>query len=152
MCGRSDRHGEPVIVSACLLGLRTRFDGAHCRREEVLAACADCVPLPVCPEQLGGLPTPRPPAEIESGTARDVLSGAARIVNEHGLDVTAHFRRGAQAVAEIAELLGVRRAILKEGSPSCGVRRIKRAGRDVPGEGVTAALLRRLGVELSAVE
>ena len=151
----SDRHdcpSEPVLVSACLLGLCTRFDASHCRRDKVVAACADRVPVPVCAEQLGGLPTPRPPAEIERGDGGDVLAGSARIANNRDEDVTEHFLRGAQAVAHIVEVLGIRRAILKEGSPSCGVRRIKRAGRDLPGEGVTAALLRQRGVSLRGVE
>ena len=152
MCDHRDDQREPVLVSAFLLGLCTRFDGDHRRRDEAVAACAGCVPVPVCPEQLGGLPTPRPPAEIERGSGEDVLGRTARILNDRGDDVTAQFLRGAQAALEIVELLGIRRAILKEGSPSCGVCRIKRGELDVPGEGVTAALLRRAGVALHGIE
>jgi uncharacterized protein YbbK (DUF523 family) len=152
MSNGREPHAEPVLVSACLLGLCTRFDGAHCRREEVIAACDGCVPVPVCPEQLGGLPTPRPPAEIMSGDGVDVLSGTARLLNDRGEDVTEHFLRGAEAAATIAEQLGIRRAILKEGSPSCGVQRIKRAGEDLAGEGVTTALLRQRGVSVQGIE
>ncbi|NLW50197.1 MAG: DUF523 domain-containing protein [Candidatus Brocadiaceae bacterium] len=143
---------QPVLVSACLLGLCTRFDGRHCRRDDVVAACRRLAAVPVCPEQLGGLATPRPPAEIEHGSGEDVLAGSARVVNDRGECVTSHFLHGAQAVAEVARLLDIRRAILKEGSPSCGVARIKRADRDVRGEGVTAALLRRMGVNVDGVE
>jgi len=141
----------PIIVSACLLGLTTRYNGADCRREAVVALAGDCVLVPVCPEQLGGLPTPREPAEINAGTGEDVLDGRSRVANRLNADATAPFLRGAEAVARLAELVGARRALLKEGSPSCGVRQIKRAGRDVPGPGVTAALLRRKGVQVDGI-
>jgi uncharacterized protein YbbK (DUF523 family) len=147
-----NRRREPMLVSACLLGLCTRFDGKDCRSDEAVAACEDCVPVPVCPEQLGGLPTPRPPAEIERGDGRDVLAGTSRILNEQGADVTAQFLQGARATADIARLLGIRRALLKEGSPSCGVRRIKRGERDLAGGGVTAVLLQHEGVRVQGVE
>lgn len=146
------RAGAPVLVSACLLGIRTRFDGGHCRRREVLALAADRVLIPVCPEQLGGLPTPRVPAEIEAGTGQDVLAGRTRVIGTDGSEVTANFVRGAEAAARIAGQAGARRAILKEGSPSCGLRRITRAGRDVAGPGVTAALLRRRGLQVEGLE
>jgi uncharacterized protein YbbK (DUF523 family) len=121
-----NRRREPMLVSACLLGLCTRFDGKDCRSDEAVAACEDCVPVPVCPEQLGGLPTPRPPAEIERGDGRDVLAGTSRILNEQGADVTAQFLQG--------------------------VRRIKRGERDLAGGGVTAVLLQHEGVRVQGVE
>jgi len=142
----------PVLVSACLLGLPTRYDGGDCRRRELLDALAGSWLVPVCPEQLGGLPTPRAESEFDCGSGEDVLDGRARLVSSRGDDVTDCFLRGAWAAAELARLLGVRRALLKEGSPSCGVRRVWRAGRVVEGCGVAAALLRRLGVEIEGIE
>jgi len=142
----------PILVSACLLGLPTRYNGAHCRREEVLALANGHVLIPACPEQLGGLPTPREAAEINQGAGEDVLDGRAQVVSRRGADVTANFLRGAKAVAHLAELFGARRAILKESSPSCGVRRIKRAGQDVRGAGVTTALLLRKGIQVDGIE
>jgi len=142
----------PILVSACLLGLPTRYNGAHCRRREVLALAADHVLIPACPEQLGGLSTPREAAEISQGSGEDVLDGRAQVINGSGTDVTANFLRGAEAVAQLAELVGARRAVLKEGSPSCGVRRLTRAGADVRGPGVTTALLLRKGIEVDGIE
>ncbi len=143
---------EPVLVSACLLGLRTRYDGASERREAVIEALRGCWVVPLCPEQLGGLPTPRTPAEIENGDGCTVLDGLAMVVARDGCDVTAEYLRGAAEAMKVAELFSVRRAVLKEGSPACGVRRIRRAGGDVSGMGVAAALLHRRGVELDGRE
>ncbi len=143
---------DPILVSACLLGLPTRYNGAHCLRDNVLALTCEHTVIPACPEQLGGLPTPREPAEINQGNGVDVLDGRARVVDGLGTDVTAHYMRGAEAIARIAELLGARKAILKEGSPSCGVRRIRRAGADARGPGLAAALLQRKGVQVEGIE
>ena len=97
--------------------------------------------VPVCPEQLGGLPTPRPRSEIESGDGSDVLDGRSRVIDAEGAEVTERFLRGARLTAELAQLAGARRAIFKEGSPSCGVSRIRRADSDLEGSGVTTASL-----------
>ncbi len=148
---KTDTHA-PVLVSACLLGLRTRWDAGHCRSERVLAAVRGGCAIPICPEQMGGLPTPRPPAEISEGDGRDVLDGRAKVIGEDSRDVTENYLRGAREVLRLAELSSVRRAILKEGSPACGTCRIKRNGADVPGMGVTAALLKRRGIELEGIE
>jgi len=140
-----------ILVSACLLGLPARYDGGHCRSAEVLALAGRCHLVPVCPEQLGGLSTPRPPSEMEHGDGSDVLDGRARVLSTEGTNVTDNFLRGAGAAAQIAETCGATRAILKEGSPSCGVSRITRAGQAVEGEGTTAALLRRKGLRVDGI-
>ena len=129
---------EPVLVSACLLGLRTRYDGGRLSEPLAEALLGHYRVIPVCPEQLGGLPTPRPPAEILGGDGAEVLSGTARVVNAQGEDVTRAFLCGAEEVLRLARLFGVRRAFLKAGSPSCGLDPL----------GVTAALLLREGLEL----
>lgn len=124
------------LVSGCLLGLVCRYDGRvkeypECRRELV-----GKVYVPVCPEQLGGLSTPREPADLVGGDGAAVLAGLARVVTRSGVDVTANFVRGAEQVLRIARELQVSGVLLKSGSPSCGAGRVL---------GVTAALLRREG-------
>jgi len=149
--GGPDGKREIVLVSACLLGIPTRYDGGHCRCDEVLEGEDERYLIPVCPEQLGGLPTPRVPAQIDRGDGRDVLGGSARVVRRDGEDVTENYLRGARETLEIARTVGATRALLKEKSPACGVTCIKRADADVPGMGVTAALLEQNGIELEAV-
>jgi len=140
---------EPrVLVSACLLGVRCRYDGNTAEdptlRQELRGACV----VPVCPEQLGGLPTPRSPSEINGGDGNDVLKGRAHVLNEAGEDVTAAFVRGAQEALRLAVSFGCQRAILKSRSPSCGSGQIYHQGKLVPGDGVTAALLKVHGIQV----
>lgn len=137
---------DVVVVSACLLGLPTRYDGSSEASPEVKEAAGDRVLVPVCPEQSGGLPTPRPPHFFERGTGEDVLRGRTRVVNEAGGDATEDFLRGARMMLRVAELVGAREAWLKEKSPSCGVRWTTSSGETVPGAGVATALLRQHGI------
>lgn len=148
----SNRPDSPVLVSACLLGLKTRWDGSNCRSEQALQAISGECAIPICPEQLGGLPTPRIPAEISRGDGYNVLDGQAMVIAKDGRDVTENYLRGAQQVLKLAEMFSAHRAILKEGSPSCGVCCIKRQGADVSGVGVTAALLERRGIAVEGIE
>lgn len=144
-----------VLVSACLLGLKTRYDGRSAEDADVIEIAGATQVIPVCPEQLGGLPTPRPRAEIcstgenageDHADGADVLKGAARVVNEHGTDVTERFLEGARAVVQITGMTGAKVALLKEKSPSCGVRLICKRGETVEGSGVTTAMLRANGI------
>ncbi len=137
------------MVSACLLGAACAYDGEG-REDEVLrATLVGRWVVPVCPEQLGGLPTPRSPAEITGGSGRDVLCGRARVRTRCGRDVTREFRRGADETARLARLLGCRVAVFKPRSPSCGPRGHYdgsfTAGL-IEGTGVAAEALRRQGV------
>ncbi|HOB87336.1 MAG TPA: DUF523 domain-containing protein [Bacillota bacterium] len=132
------------LVSACLLGINSRYDGGDNRSEKVLEFLKGRHAVPVCPEQLGGLPTPRRPAEICGGGGKEVLEGGAAVRCPDGTDVTEAFIRGAEQVLRIARLTGAREAILKSGSPSCGRGWIKDGsftGSRRRGDGVTAALL-----------
>ena len=134
-----------VLVSACLLGVACRYDGRdnRCRRLDELAALA--APVPVCPEQLGGLPTPRTPAERLGG----------RVLTRDGRDVTGAFRRGADEVLRLTGFYGARFALLKSRSPSCGAGFIydgSFSGRLTPGDGVAAAALRGAGVRVFTEE
>ena len=139
---------EVIIVSACLLGLPTRYDGCPSANDEVLSAIGSRVVVPVCPEQLGGLPTPRSPYFLECGNGEDVLAGRSRVVNEDGGDATEEFLRGAHTVVRIAELAGAREAWLKEKSPSCGVSWTAASEGTATGPGVTTALLRSRGIRV----
>ncbi|MCO6009088.1 DUF523 domain-containing protein [Actinoallomurus purpureus] len=146
---------ERILVSACLLGRPVRYDGTGKRSDHRVFERwrAEGRLVPVCPEVRGGLPVPRPPAEIHGGLGGDVLDGRARVLTRDGADVTEHFLEGARQALDEARAHGVRMAILKESSPSCGVARIYDgtfSGTGVPGEGVTTALLERHGIAVFA--
>lgn len=129
------------LCSACLLGIRCKYNGRSALNKKVVKLSKSEVLIPVCPEQLGGLPTPREPAEIRG----------KRVVTRSGKDVTENFKRGAEQVLKLAKLFHVREAILKQGSPSCGCGKIydgSFAGKIVKGYGVTAALLKKNGVKI----
>lgn len=104
---------ENILISACLLGEKCRFDGRDSRIHELEEA--DVNWIPVCPEELGGLGTPRPAAEIQPD---------GRIINNEGKDVTSAFQKGSEDAMKIAESNGCRKAVLKSKSPSCGKNRI----------------------------
>lgn len=139
-------YNGPVIVSACLLGLRTRYDGKDAFSVEAVSLLEGRTIVPVCPEQLGGLPTPRPAAAISGGDGTDVIAGASAVVALGGVDVTVQFVKGAMDTLQIARLCGAQEAYLKEKSPSCGASLICRGGECVRGMGVTAALLASEGI------
>ncbi|MCI5158829.1 MAG: DUF523 domain-containing protein [Candidatus Electrothrix sp. AUS1_2] len=126
------------LISSCLVGLCTRYDGRSKPDKRCLQYLDDFFYIPVCPEQLGGLPTPRPPAELRGGDGMDVLTGFASVVSQEDRDVTKEFLAGAEAVLQIARAQNIRLALLKARSPSCGVRQL----------GVTAALLEVNGIRL----
>jgi uncharacterized protein YbbK (DUF523 family) len=143
------------LCSACLLGINCKFDSHSKTYGRVLNLTKDEVLIPVCPELFGGQSTPRPDAEIVGGTGEDVLNGKARVLDKNGKDVTAQFTRGAEEVLRIAGIYGIKEAILKQRSPSCGSGEISdgtfsRAHRK--GDGVTTALLKRNGIKVSSEE
>jgi len=154
-----------ILVSACLVGIPCRYDGGSCPHDQLQALAAQGGVLPFCPEAAGGLPTPRPPAEIQGGTGGDVLplvpgpkdqgEGRAQVMNIEGKDVTAEFLAGAQKALCVARRWGIKEAILKARSPSCGVSQIydgSFSGRLAEGDGVTAALLKREGIIVRSEE
>ncbi|MBC7130251.1 DUF523 domain-containing protein [Candidatus Bathyarchaeota archaeon] len=129
------------LCSACLLGIQCRYDGGHSFNNKVVELLKKEVLIPVCPEQLGGLPTPREPAEIKNG----------KVVTKSGIDVTENFQRGAEQTLRLAKLMGIKEAILKQKSPSCGCGKIYDGtftGRIINGDGVTTALLKRNGIKV----
>jgi uncharacterized protein YbbK (DUF523 family) len=140
------------MFSACLLGVGCRYDGASSENAGILELWKKEGGIVVCPEQLGGLSTPRPASTIDGGDGLAVLDGGARIINERGQDVTENFLRGATACSRLAVLSGVEIAYLKGGSPSCGLRRTSVTWLRSPGCGVTAALLSRRGIKIVEVD
>lgn len=141
---------EKILVSRCLLGHAVRYDGgAHDPIGLLLQWQAEGRVVALCPEVAGGLPTPRPPAEIPGGAGAAVLDGRLAVRTAAGEDVSAAFLAGAQVALALVREHGIRIAILKARSPSCGNLENydgSFSGRRVAGEGVTAALLRRAGV------
>ena len=140
-----------ILVSACLVGCRSRYDAAipAFRDARLKRWWDDGLLLPFCPETAGGLPVPRPPAEISGGTGQAVLAGDARVLTRAGADVTDNFATGARLALAAVRHFGIDVVLLKEGSPSCGKTRIYDGsfrGRTVPGQGVAAALLAHQGV------
>lgn len=157
------------VVSACLAGLRCRYDGGSCEYPRVVELVRSRLAIPVCPEQLGGLPTPRLPARIVKGGVapgessscipesagnerpaggEEVIRGVARVMNSRGEDVTGQFIRGAEECLRVARLVKADGAILKSGSPSCGSSADGASGEGRPTDGVTTALLRRNGIRI----
>ncbi|WP_282285386.1 DUF523 domain-containing protein [Pseudomonas sp. PS02302] len=141
---------EKILVSRCLLGHRVRYDGGAHGPFDLLAVWqAQGRVVPLCPEVAGGLPTPRPPAEIPGGQGGAVLDGWLPVLTDGGEDVTLAFIAGADAALELIARHGIRLAVLKARSPSCGnVENYDGSfsGTRVAGEGVTAAALKRAGV------
>mgnify|MGYP005913915241 CR=1 FL=1 len=130
-----------ILISACLLGARCRYDGVSKLQRWISDLAERHILVPVCPEQLGGLPTPRPPAERRGD----------RVMTRDGGDVTAQYRRGAEEALRLCRLLGCEAALLKERSPSCGSGAIYDGtftGTVTEGWGTAAALLRRHGVRV----
>ena len=129
-----------IIVSACLLGEPCRYDGKSKPCQAVLGLQKNCELIPVCPEVMGGLPTPRPASEIQSDGS---------VLNCEGKDVTEEYRRGAETVLQIARQNGCGIAILKEKSPACGKGRVydgNFTGTLTDGNGVCAELLTKNGI------
>lgn len=140
-----------IIVSACLVGIDCRYNGGSSPDSRIEELVKSGSAIPVCPEQLGGCPTPRPPAEISGGTGADVLDGKCRVAGKNGEDKTAEFIKGAEEVLKIAGLVGAKKAILKSKSPSCGCGVVYDgtfSGNLIEGNGVTAQLLLRNGIEV----
>ncbi len=140
------------LVSACLLGIQCTWRGNDASsNERIIELSQSELLIPVCPEQLGGLPTPRPPQELQSTTGEDILDGNGIVKNSEGTDVTYQFIRGAYESLEIAKRLGIDEFIGKFGSPSCGCGQIYDGSfsrKLVPGNGVTTALLERNGIRV----
>lgn len=140
-----------IMVSGCLMGCECRYKGDHCKCERLIALAEKHTLIPICPEQMGGLATPRDPAEIVGN----------RVISNYGRDVTEQYEKGAQTALYLAKLNGAQIAVLKANSPSCGKGMIydgSFSGKKIPGNGVTAELFLSSGLyvfhenELDALE
>lgn len=130
-----------ILCSACLLGINCRWDGKNNLNKKVLKLAKEKILIPVCPEILGGLPTPREMAEKRG----------SKVITKSGKDVTKFFKKGANEVLKIGKIFGAKKAILKQKSPSCGSGQIYDgtfSGKIVKGDGVTAALLKAYGIKV----
>lgn len=133
------------LCSACLLGLNCRYDGKIKANEKILKLASKDVLIPFCPEQLGGLATPRMAAEQKGD----------KVVTMNGVDVTENFRQGAKQALKLARIFGCSEAILKQRSPSCGCGQIYDgtfSGTIIKGDGVTADLLKKNGIKAKTEE
>ncbi len=135
-----------ILVSACLLGINCKYNGDNNKNEQVEKYLKDKKFILVCPEQLGGMSTPRNPSEIINLDEDNIIEGNTIVINNKNLDVTEEFKKGALETLKIAKIYGCKKAILKEGSPSCGSSFIYDGsfkGKKVNGSGVTTSLLRQ---------
>jgi uncharacterized protein YbbK (DUF523 family) len=131
----------PCLVSACLVGLCTRYDGCLKTNDDCLRTLMGRHWIPVCPEQLGGLATPRPAADLVDGDGHAVLAGTAQVLTKDGVDVSQPFIKGAEQVLQVARLQGSTLFLAKSGSPSCGLGTCP---------GVTTALLLANGLQVQS--
>lgn len=136
---------EKILISACLIGDKVRYDGKSNYNPKVQNLLEKYELVPFCPEVEGGLSIPRIPCERYNG----------KVINKDGKNVTKYFEKGADLALNICQYLGIRIAILKENSPSCGTKKVyngKFEGKLIPGEGVTAELLKRKGIKVISEE
>lgn len=139
------------LVSACLCGVNCKYNGKNNLNLTFMELMQEGEVIPVCPEQLGGLATPRTPAEIANGSGQDVLTGNSRVITRDGQDVTDNYIQGARETLKIAQLAGVDTAILKSRSPSCGSGCIYDGSfsyKTRKADGVTSALLKEHGIRV----
>jgi len=144
-----------ILVSGCLIGQKCRYNMLSEEIPELKEMVEKGEAIPVCPEQLGGLPTPRPPAEIKGGDGIKVIAGKARVVNSEGQDVTQKFVKGASDTLVIAKDKNITEAVFKSRSPACGCGSIYDGtfrGRLRDGDGVAAALLKKHGIKVITEE
>lgn len=137
-----DNKNKPKLMSACLLGVRCRWDAKFKPCEKAIELFKQGDIIPVCPEQLGGLPTPRIPQEIQKD---------GRVLNKEGKDVTENFKKGAEETLRIAKLLGVKEFIGKSKSPSCGFGKTYDGTFSdtlIDSNGITADLLSKNGIKV----
>lgn len=140
-----------IVVSACLLGVNCKYNGKNNDNEKVKEFLKDKEFIIVCPEQLGGLTTPRQPSEINYKDGKEVLKGNSKVLSCEEKDVTENFLKGAEESLKIAKIYNCKKALLKESSPSCGCNYIydgSFTGNKISGMGVTAALFQENNIEV----
>ncbi len=142
---------EKALISRCLLGEKCRWDGQIIKYDvDNMRQSNEFVAI--CPEMDGGLSCPRPKAEIHNGDGFNVLDGKSSVLNAEGAIITDNYLKGAQRALNLALTMNIRKVLLKDKSPSCGVKHIYNDGKLIDGMGVTAALLQRHNLELISIE
>jgi uncharacterized protein YbbK (DUF523 family) len=152
-----------IIVSACLAGFNTRYDRTNCGHPEIIELVASGKAIPLCPEQLGGLPTPRPAISFVGGDGKDLIEKfgvqlptpnsqlkTVFAIGIDGSDYSQNLINGTNEALKIAKMFNVRKVILKDGSPSCGVFRVWVNSQKTEGCGVTTAVLKKNGIIVEA--
>ncbi|MCR1962281.1 DUF523 domain-containing protein [Clostridium perfringens] len=140
-----------ILISGCLCGVNCKYNGENNLNENILKLLKEGRAVIACPEQLGGLKTPRIPSEIVGGTGKDVLKGKAKVLGKDGTDVTKEFLKGAYETLNIAKSINAEYVILKAKSPSCGLGVIYSGnfnGEKKEGNGVTCELLLQNGFKV----
>ena len=136
---------EKILVSACLLGTNCKYNGENNYSEDIMEFLKDYEIIPICPEIMGGLQTPRPASEIKG----------EKVINILGADVTDSFQKGAEETLKLAKLLNVKKALLKAKSPSCGNGKIYDGnfnGNLIAGDGITTKLLKENNIEVITIK
>ena len=134
-----------ILVSACLVGINCKYSGGNNYNQKIFDLVKEGKAIPICPEQLGGLNTPRKPVELK------VINGKKYAIDNEGNDLTENFERGALEVLNLAKNLNINKAILQPRSPSCGVNKIYSGNFDnklVDGNGILAELLKQNGIDV----
>lgn len=150
---KSTSSNEPIMVSACLLGIKCTYNCEIRKNDEVIKLAKRKILIPFCPEQLGGMSTPRIGMSIVEGSGEAVLDYETKVMNEEYDDITSHFLMGAEESMKYATLFNVKIAIMRDKSPSCGVYQIynRKIGEEkylVNGRGVSTAQLIRYGLKI----
>jgi len=142
---------KKFIISACLIGKNCFYDGTSRQESQIKDLVESGAAIALCPEELGGLKTPRPPSEILGGTGQDVLKGKAYVFNKEGKDITINIIKGSREFLNMANEYEIKKAILKARSPCCGKGKVYDGtftNQLKSGNGVTTALLLRNGIEV----
>lgn len=137
---------KKILVSACLVGQKCRYDGGHCSRDKIFELAKDHELIAICPEEMGGLSTPRDPAEIQND---------GRVISNRGKDVTTEYKKGAELAAKVAKDHHVKEAYLKSRSPMCGCGEIydgSFSGKKKGGDGILARLLKSMNIKIQSVD
>ncbi len=136
---------EKILVSACLAGVDCKYNGKNNKNDKIIELIKTKDVILVCPEQLGGLKTPRTPAEIKEG----------KVITKDDIDVTKEYQKGAEEVLKLAKQFNIKKAILKSKSPSCGKNKIYDGTFTdtlIDGNGITTQLLKKHGIEVISQE
>jgi uncharacterized protein YbbK (DUF523 family) len=144
-----------ILVSACLAGINCTYKAGNNQNEKVMELIRKGKAIPICPEQLGGLTTPRSGSRIVSGSGEDALDGNSKLMTDNGEDVTKQYIKGANDTLAFAKNFAASVVILKQGSPSCGngfTQGGLNSREKIAGDGVTVALLKRNGIKVLSEE